>query len=252
MVLAAVIDDIEATPHRERSFYEYPELYDFYHSRVLSRDAQVGLLERYEPEGAERVLEFGCGTGPLLARIEDEYDTVLGVDVSEPMLELAREKVTSTEVLEADFTAWAATDREPFDVVVLLGGLLHVTDDEGLRSLASNAFESLRDGGAFVTFFQPFGDDVENGSRDFQTVESGRYTVERRSISALTSGEGDYTTTYLFTITDEAEEREAKMGTVFHGRFHDPDELVSTFEQVGFGDVAVVDGDGPTVLHAVK
>jgi predicted TPR repeat methyltransferase len=208
------------------------------------------LLERYEPAETDRVLEFGCGTGPLLARIEDDYDTVLGVDVNESMLELAREKVTSATVRRADFTEWTAS--EPFDVAVLLGGLLHVTADEDRRALARNAFESLREGGAFVTFFQPFGDDVENGSRDAQTVESERYTVERRSISALTSPEGHYTTTYLFTLTDEDADREAKMGTVFHGRFHDPEELVATFEAVGFGDVEVVDGEGPTVLRAVK
>jgi ubiquinone/menaquinone biosynthesis C-methylase UbiE len=34
------------------------------------------------------VLEVGCGTGPLLARIEDDYEEVLGVDVTEPMLEV--------------------------------------------------------------------------------------------------------------------------------------------------------------------
>ncbi|WP_267642511.1 class I SAM-dependent DNA methyltransferase [Haloarchaeobius amylolyticus] len=253
MPLDAVIEDLEQDPHRPRSFYEYPALYDFYHSRVLDRDAQVGLLRRYEPEDTTRVLEFGCGTGPLLTRIEDEYETVLGIDVNEAMLAVARERVTTAEVREADFTAWsAADDGLVFDVSVLLGGMLHLTDDREVAALAENACESLRDDGAFVTFFQPFSDDVENGSRDVQTAESDRYSVERHSTSALTSADGHYTTTYQFVIRDEAEDREVTMGTVFEGRFHDPDALRETFADAGFSQVAIHDGDGPTTLHAVK
>ncbi|ADQ68414.1 class I SAM-dependent methyltransferase [Halogeometricum borinquense] len=110
MTLRHVIEDINENPHRERDFYEYPALYDFYHSRMLDRDRQVNLLERYQPDDANRVLEFGCGTGPLLTRIEDEYEEVLGVDADERMLESARKHVSEADVLEADFTEWSAAD----------------------------------------------------------------------------------------------------------------------------------------------
>lgn len=253
MSLSPIIEDINEHPHRERTFYEYPELYDFYHSRALNRDAQISLLKRIEPDDTNRVLEFGCGTGPLLARIEDEYEEVLGVDTNKPMLALAREKVTKADVLEADFTDWSATEEgRVFDAAVLMGGLLHITEISGLESFAENVYESLREGGAFGTFFQPLTDDVENGSRDVQSVESERFSVERRSISALTSPEGHYTTTYLFVIRDEIRENEAKMGTVFHGRFHDPDRLKDVFVNIGFDDVELIDGDGPTTFLAVK
>jgi predicted TPR repeat methyltransferase len=253
MSLADVIDDLDENPHRERSFYEYPELYDFYHSRVLNRDAQVGLLERVQPEEANRVLEFGCGTGPLLARIEDDYETVWGVDADDRMLEAARQRVTDAEVRKADFTAWSAADENRvFDVAVLMGGLLHLTDEGAVDAFAENVHESLREGGAFGTFFQPLDDGVENGSRDVQTAESDRYLVERHSTSALTSADGHYTTTYQFVIRDKRRETEATMGTVFHGRFHDPETLEAAFTAAGFGEVEIGDGDGPTTLQAVK
>lgn len=253
MSLASVIEDINENPHRERSFYEYPELYDFYQSRVLNRDAQSSLLNRIEPEDATRILEFGCGTGPLLTRIEDDYEEVMGVDVNESMLALARERVTKAEIRKADFTEWSAADEgRQFDVAVLMGGLLHLTEDSSLTSFAENVYESLREGGTFGTFFQPFTDDVENGSKEVKTVESERFTVERHSISALTSPDGHYTTTYLFHIQDTVQETEAKMGTVFHGRFHDSDRLKDIFSTAGFNEVELTTRDGPTTLRAVK
>ncbi|MFC6823513.1 class I SAM-dependent DNA methyltransferase [Halopelagius fulvigenes] len=253
MNLSAVIDDVNENPHRRRTFYEYPELYEFYHSQVLDREAQVGLLERFSPEEVTRVLEFGCGTGPLLARIEDDYDEVFGVDSNGSMLELAEEKVEKATLRRADFTEWSAADEgRVFDVAVLMGGLLHLTDDRDLESFAENAHESLRDGGTFVTFFEPLSDDVENGSWNVRTVESDRYTVERRSVSALTSGEGHYTTTHLFVIADEKRGTEARMGTVFRGRFHDPESLERAFSAAGFERVEAIDGEGPTVFRAVK
>lgn len=253
MDLSAVIEDINNDPHRERSFYEYPKLYDFYHSRVLNRDVQIDLLKQFEPTDASRVLEFGCGTGPLLTRIEDEYDEVVGVDTNEQMLELAQRKVTQADLLKADFTKWSAADEDlVFDVAVLMGGLLHLTANQNVEAFAENVSRSLRDGGAFITFFQPFDSGVENGTKDVQTAESDRFLLERHSISALTSAEGHYTTTYVFVIRDKERDTEAQMGTVFHGRFHDPDTLKATFTEVGFSEIEVVDRDGPTIFHAVK
>jgi len=253
MDLSAVIRDINENPHRERSFYEYPELYEFFQSRVVDRDAHVGLVERFEPSGTNRVLEFGCGAGPLLARIENTYDDVMGVDSNGAMLELAEKRVTNAELRNADFTEWSAADEDrSFDMAVLMGGLLHLTDDQDLELFAENVYESLRDGGVFVTFFEPFSDSIENGSREVHSVESGRYSVERHATSALTSSAGHYTTTYLFVIRDEERGMTARMGTVFHGRFFTRERLTAAFTNVGFNTIDIINRDGPTVLHAVR
>ncbi len=251
MELDGVIRDLREDPHRQREFYEYPELYEFFQSRVVDRDAQVGLLERFEPADTERVLEFGCGAGPLLARIDGEYDEVVGVDANPDLLEMAERRVSTATLVEADFTDWSAADEgQTFDAAALMGGLLHLTDDGALDAFAVNAYESLRPGGAFVTFFEPLSEAVDNGSRELHTVESDRYTVERHATSAITSPSGHYTTTYLFVITDEARDEEARMGTVFHGRFFAAGRLREAFADAGFETTEIHEGAGPTVFHA--
>lgn len=58
MSFSSVIEEMNENPHQERSFYEYPALYDFYHSWVLNKDAQINLLKQIEPDNTNRVLEF--------------------------------------------------------------------------------------------------------------------------------------------------------------------------------------------------
>ena len=42
------------------------------------------------------------------------------------------------------------------------------------------------------------------------------------------------------------------MGTVLDGRFHDREILGEIFSAVGFETVDTADGEGPTLLHAVR
>nr|WP_227378262.1 class I SAM-dependent methyltransferase [Haladaptatus halobius] len=79
---------------------------------------------------------------------------ILGVDANEQMLMVAKKKITHADVLRANFTEWSAADEgRVFDIAILMGGLLHLTDDHSLESVAENTHESLREEGAFVTFF---------------------------------------------------------------------------------------------------
>jgi ubiquinone/menaquinone biosynthesis C-methylase UbiE len=123
------------TPHLEatRRYYdEFAARYDAHRGgRVpggyhdLVDDLELGFLERFAT-GMD-VLEVGCGTGLLLARMARFSRRVQGVDLSPNML--ARARARGLDVVEGSATA-LPFDDESFDVVCSFKVLAHVADIE--------------------------------------------------------------------------------------------------------------------------
>jgi len=62
------------------------------------------ILNKYFSDGTITHLGFACGTGRILAYLVGRTETSTGIDVSESMLKVAREKVPSAEVIKGDLT----------------------------------------------------------------------------------------------------------------------------------------------------
>lgn len=96
-------------------------------------DRFLGELEAPLGAGA-RVLEIGCGDGRVTRRLAERFD-VVGVDVSEEQLRLARAAVPGTtlilaDVMELDFPL------EGFDAVAAFYSFMHIPRDAHPELLA--------------------------------------------------------------------------------------------------------------------
>ncbi len=67
--------------------------------RVLTR-----IQNEYFPGKEIHLLDFACGTGRLAGFLEERVADSVGVDVSGSMLDVARNKLKRTELIEADLT----------------------------------------------------------------------------------------------------------------------------------------------------
>jgi SAM-dependent methyltransferase len=100
-------------------------------------------LARPYAEGA-RVLELGCGTGRILARLDEVAREAIGVDLSEGMAEHARAR--GLDVRIADLCA-LPFDDDTFDLTCSFKVLAHVPD---VRAAIAEAARVTRRGGHLV------------------------------------------------------------------------------------------------------
>jgi SAM-dependent methyltransferase len=104
-------------------------------------------IGRYRP-GSESLLELGCGTGAILARlIAIPYLT--GLDRSPEMLAVAREKVPGARLVEGDMRGFSLDER--YDVVIcVFDSLNHLLSFEEWQSVFDAVHAHLVDDGLFL------------------------------------------------------------------------------------------------------
>ena len=107
------------------------------------------------PAGA-RVLDAGCGTGRVAARLDELGFSCVGVDVDESMLPVARRTAPQIPWHRADLAT--LTDRDldgasGFDVAVMAGNVVPLLADGTLGRAVESLAGLLRPGGLLVAGF---------------------------------------------------------------------------------------------------
>lgn len=88
--------------------------------RSMVWDMEQGVLDLLKKrlDGCRiRHLDFACGTGRILGHFENDSDVSVGVDVSESMLEVARERLKHSEIIKADITKDDVLDGHKFNLI---------------------------------------------------------------------------------------------------------------------------------------
>ena len=126
------------------SYTAFAEVYDLYMDNVpydTWADNLKNLLPRYLPEEEAAdpvkplVAELGCGTGEITKRLAASYD-MIGIDHSEEMLSVAREK--APEVL------WLLQDMREFELYGTVAAVVSVCDSMNYLLLEEELLQTLR------------------------------------------------------------------------------------------------------------
>lgn len=80
---------------------------------ILTRIVQ----RRFRDRDAVRHLDFACGTGRVLSHLSPLVGQSVGVDVSESMIEVAREELPDVQVHLADVTRDPVLDDQRFELI---------------------------------------------------------------------------------------------------------------------------------------
>jgi predicted TPR repeat methyltransferase len=131
-------------------------------------------------EGRGRVLDIldaGCGTGLCGTWLKPVARSLIGVDVSQGMLEQARGRSIYDRLVGGDVVAFMSQNPETFDLVVAADVLTYIGDHSGFLQAAHRA---LRLGGQLAISVESL--DQEGRAEGYRLAPSGRYQHSRRCL----------------------------------------------------------------------
>ncbi len=101
--------------------------------------------------GGNSLIDFGCGTGFILNIAKKYFKQVVGVDITQQMLDRVDKSSGNIELYRSD-TANTPLKSGCFDVCTAYGFLHHLRD---LKPTFTEAYRLLREGGVFYADLEP-------------------------------------------------------------------------------------------------
>lgn len=109
------------------------------------------LLQPYAPKQG-RILELGCGTGPILRRVCKKTFSGVGIDISKTAITMAKEQSKGLDIKfkQGDACNLNIKNLGKFDIVID-GLCLHcITDIKDRKAYFDNVYKLLKDGGLYI------------------------------------------------------------------------------------------------------
>lgn len=129
--------------------YNHPELYD----ALLPVGAHVPYYLELSRKVSGGILELACGTGQLTLPIASAGLPIAGLDLSEPMLKIARDRASAASVL----VEFALGDMRNFDlgrqfglIFIARNSLLHMHSTDDILAVFAMVRRHLAPGGIFA------------------------------------------------------------------------------------------------------
>lgn len=115
-------------------------------AKVIVKQVRAELRNSKE----KSLIDYGSGTGLISLEISDLVDSILLIDSSKQMLDVAKAKIsrmgmTNTKILHSDFTQ--ETPELKADIVLMSLVLLHIADT---GNILQEMFNILNDGGKLI------------------------------------------------------------------------------------------------------
>ena len=149
---------------RSPAYYELAEFYDIIdgqHPHYNKEfDFLVAVFDRFGHDRIRRVLDLACGTGSHSIFLAGKGYEVVGLDLSEKMLDIARKKARTAGRPIQDRVEFVHGDvlsinfDEEFDAVVCIGQTTMILNElNDMQMMFKGIYKSLRPGGLFIVDF---------------------------------------------------------------------------------------------------
>jgi len=108
----------------------------------------VSLVEQYKISKGDMLLDIACGTGAQAEYLQNHF-TVTGIDISDEMLDVAKDKVKNATFINADMCDFELNDQ--YDVILnLYGSIGHAESLVHMQTSLKCVYKHLKPGGIFI------------------------------------------------------------------------------------------------------
>jgi SAM-dependent methyltransferase len=168
-----------------KALLSHSSLYSLFQNLIGARTFRQMLASDYvRGKAGDRVLDIGCGTGDILEYLPGlDYH---GFDTSPEYIERASRKYGAGARFVCDNVLTARIEPASFDVVLAIGILHHLSDEEA-RKLLRLAESALKPGGRFITMDGCYAETQSPIARFLISKDRGEYMRDERSYRALAS-----------------------------------------------------------------
>lgn len=129
----------------------FAEFYDILQGEANEVSAYCDFIDQYK----DPVLEIGCGTGRLLIPLAKKGYDITGIDLSEDMLDICRDKLNKqklndrVKLVKADMRNFKLDQKFNF-IFTACNTIFHLLSLDDLKSFLNSVKYHLTDGGVFV------------------------------------------------------------------------------------------------------
>jgi predicted TPR repeat methyltransferase len=165
-------------------FDQYADDFERHLTKGLSYQAPALIadaIERRASAGNHDVIDLGCGTGLLGARLQPLARTLTGVDLSPNMLQKARQRQIYDQLICADVTEFLRAQTARYDIAVAGDLFIYIGD---LSGVFEGIGKSLKSGGLFGFSIEVSKDE------DFVLTPSLRYAQSVAYLQRLANDNG--------------------------------------------------------------
>jgi SAM-dependent methyltransferase len=168
-----------------RSVLALPQAYQLFWNVIGGPTRSRILVAEYiRSKPGDRILEIGCGPGTIVPYLpESEY---VGFDMSAHYIEQAKKKFPQARFVCEKVSEYTLKERAYFDIVLALGIVHHLDDQEALK-LFQIAHDALRPGGKLVTLDGVWVSGQSSGAKALLARDRGQFVRDEEGYVRIAS-----------------------------------------------------------------
>lgn len=160
----------------------YTRISDYYNHIFPLNKNQLPFVQSCSTN-AKKVLDIGCGTGGLAVELSDVFDSVIGIDINNEMIEIAIANNKNTN-LEFAIGGMLDIDRQfgnsMFDTVLCFGNtIVHLSNIDEIQLFFQKVKQVLAPDGKFLFQIISYDNVLDNNLNGLPTIENDIIKFER-------------------------------------------------------------------------